>query len=85
MAHFFRQRAEVGNNHFRLALKARAKLFILRGDAHRAGIQMALPRHHAANRQQRRRAKAKFVGSKNCRQNDITREFQASVHTEREA
>ena len=65
-------------------MEPRAKRFILRGNANRAGIQMALPRHHASDCQQRRCAEAEFVGAQNCRENNVPGEFQASVHTERE-
>ena len=84
MHDFIGKRAEVRHHHFRFALEPRAKHFILRGNADGAGIQMALPRHHASDRQQRRRAEAEFVGAQNCRENNVPGEFQASVHTERE-
>src|SRR3984893_6530900 len=45
---------------------------------------MALPRHDAANRQQRSGPKSKFVSAQNGRQNNIACKFQASVHAERE-
>ena len=46
---------------------------------------MALPRHDASDGQQRRGAKAEFVRAENSGQHDIPREFQASVHAERES
>src|SRR5258707_13961471 len=61
IAHFFGKRTEVGDDHLRLALKSRAQCFVLRGDAHWAGIEMALARHDASDSEERRGAKAKFV------------------------
>ncbi len=84
VANFFGKRAEIRDDHFRLALEARAKLLVLRGDAHGTSIQMALPRHNAPNREQRRRAETKLVGAKNRSEHDIPRKFQASVHAQRE-
>ena len=46
---------------FRFALEALAKLRVLGGDAHRAGIQIAYPHHHAAHADQRRGSKAEFL------------------------
>src|SRR5438270_189120 len=85
MAHFLRERLEIGNRHFRLALEPRSEFLVLRSDSHWARVQMALPRHHASNGQQRRRAEAELIGSQNCRKHNVPRKFQASVHTEREA
>ncbi len=83
-AYFLRQRPEIRDDHLRFSTKAQPQLFILRGDAHRTSVQMALARHHATNRQQRRRAKSKLIGAKyRCNQN-VSRKFQASVHAERE-
>ena len=84
VAHFFGKRPEICNDHLRLALEPRAEFLILRRDSHGASIQMALPRHHASNRQQRRCAEAEFIRAQNCREHDIPRKFQASVHAERE-
>src|ERR1700694_4326858 len=46
---------------------------------------MALPRHDASDRQQGRGAKTEFIRAENGGQHDIAREFQASVHAERES
>ncbi len=83
LANFFREVLEIRHHHFRFSGKARAQRFVLRGDADRAGIQMALPGHDATNRQQRRGAKSKFIGAQNRRENNVARKFQASVHAER--
>jgi len=76
---------EVRDHHLRFARKFGTQFFVLRRDSHRASIEMALPRHDASDRQQGRGAKAEFVRAENGGQNDIAREFQASVHAERES
>ena len=47
----------------RLALEALAQLGILRRNAHRAGIQVALAHHDAAHGDQRRRGETEFFGA----------------------
>ena len=47
----------------RLAGELLAELRILRGDAHRAGVQVALPHHDAADHHERRRGDAVFLGA----------------------
>src|SRR5260370_18580324 len=84
MTDFFSQRTEVGDDHLRLALKPGAQLFGLRGDPHRAGIEMALARHDAPDGEERSGAKTEFVGAENSGKDDVAGEFQASVHAERE-
>src|SRR5260370_42389541 len=46
VAHFLGEGAEVGDHHLRLASKFGPQRFVLSGDAHRASIEMALPRHY---------------------------------------
>jgi hypothetical protein len=52
IADFFGEGAEVGDDHFRLAVEFRAQLFVLGGYADGAGIEMALTGHDAANGKQ---------------------------------
>src|SRR4029077_14042485 len=85
IAHLLGDRAEVGNHHFGLACEPGAQLFVLRGDSDGASIEMTLARHDASDGQQRGGAEAEFVGAENSGQHDIAREFQASVHAERES
>jgi len=66
-------------------LKSRTQFFVLRGDSHRASIEMALTGHDASNRQQGRSTKTEFIRAENSGQHDIARKFQASVHAERES
>src|SRR5581483_3330697 len=61
VANFFRELAEVGDDHFGFSGKASAKGGILRRDSNGTGIEMALARHHAANGEERSGAEAKFV------------------------
>src|SRR5271156_345725 len=63
-ANFARNPPHVTHDHFRLTGELRPKLFVLRRDSHRARVQMALARHDASHRKQRRGAKSKFVSSK---------------------
>src|ERR1700690_4255892 len=58
IADLFGEGAEIGGDHFRLSIEARAQLFVLRGDADGAGFEMALGSHDAANRQERGGAEA---------------------------
>src|SRR5229473_2312940 len=81
---FFGEETKIGNNHFRLALKTRAQRFVLRGNADGAGVQMALPGHDAADGEERGGAETEFVCAENGGKHDVTCEFQASVHAERE-
>ena len=75
---------EVRDHHFRFAIKTGAQSFVLGGDAHRAGVEVALPSHDAADGEQRSGAKAEFVGTENRGDQNIARKFQASVHAKRE-
>src|SRR6266404_6045918 len=83
-ANFFGKETEIRNNHFRLALKTRAKRFVLRGNADGASVQMALSGHNAADGEERGGAETEFVRAKNGGKDDIAREFQAPIHAERE-
>ena len=47
----------------RCALEAFAQLGVLRGDADRAGVEMALAHHDATGRDQRRGGKAELIGT----------------------
>src|SRR5438874_5944386 len=82
LAYFSRQPPEKGLNHFRFPCKTGAQFFILRRDAHRASVQVTLPRHHATESEQSSRAEAKFVGAKQSSKDHITRELEAAVHAQ---
>src|ERR1700692_892622 len=57
------QGSEKRFNHLWISGEARSQCFILRSDANRAGVEMALSRHDAANGQQGRRSEAEFFGA----------------------
>src|SRR5579872_711501 len=70
---------KVAFHHFRFAGKAQSQSFVLRGDAHRARIQMALTSHNASQREQSSRAETEFVGSQQRTDDDISSEFESAV------
>ena len=61
----FRDPVEIRHYHLRFALEPRAKFRILRGDSDGTGVEVALPRHYAADCDQRRGTESKFIGSQN--------------------
>ena len=63
------------DNVFRLSLELLAQLRILRGDAHRAGIEMTLAHHDAADRNQRRRCETILFGAKEGGNHNISTGF----------
>ena len=63
LAHFFGDEEEVVDDVLGLAGEARAQHRVLRRDADRAGVEMALAHHDAAGRDQRRGAEAELVGA----------------------
>jgi hypothetical protein len=60
-AQFFGHEEEVVDDVLRLAGEARAQHRVLRGHAHRAGVEVALAHHDAAGRDQRRGGEAELV------------------------
>ena len=63
LAHFLGDEEEVIDDVLGLALEALAQHRVLRRDADRAGVEMALAHHDAAGRDQRRGREAEFVGA----------------------
>ena len=63
LAHFLGDEEEIIDHVLGLALEALAQHRVLRGDADRAGVEMALAHHDAAGRDQRRGGEAEFVGA----------------------
>ncbi len=84
IADFFGQRAEIGCDHLWLSVETSAEFFVLRGNADRAGVEMALASHHAADREERGGAETEFVCAKECANDNIARKFQAPIDTERD-
>ena len=60
----------------------RAQLRILRRDAHGAGIEVALPHHHAPRRDERRGGEPEFVGAEQGTDDDVATGLQLAVHLE---
>ena len=85
IANFFGERAEISDDHFRLAVEFGAELFVLRGDADGAGVEMALAGHDAADGEERGGAETEFVGAEESANDDVARKFQAAVDAKRDA
>ena len=62
-----------------LAVKFRAQHRVLRCDADRAGIQMALAHHDAPGGDQRRRREAELVRAEQCTDDDVAAGFHLAV------
>src|SRR5450830_1198016 len=71
LARFFGHEEEVIDDMFRLALELGAQFRVLRGHAHRAGVQVALAHHDAAFHHQRRRREADLVGAQHRGDDDV--------------
>ena len=76
---------EIGHHHFRIAGKARAIFFILRGDARGTSVQVALARHHAADGEERSGAEAVFVGAEQRGDDDVAAGFESAVDAQSNA
>src|ERR1700719_2808011 len=63
LANLLRDEEEEINDMLRLALEFLAKRGILRGDANRAGVEMALSHHDEAHGDQRSRGEAELFGA----------------------
>src|SRR5579872_2845059 len=74
--------SEITFDHLRFAGKAHPESFVLRGDAHRARIQMALTSHNTPQRQQSSRAETEFIGSQQRTDDDISSELESAVHAQ---
>jgi hypothetical protein len=85
LAHFFGDEEEVVDDVLRRALEALAQHRVLGGDAHRAGVQVALAHHDAASRDQRRGRKAELVGAQQRADDDVAAGAQAAVDLQRDA
>ena len=64
---------EEANDVLGLAAELGAQLGLLRGDAGRAGVEMTLARHVASESDQHGRAEGEFVGTEQCRDEDVAR------------
>ena len=64
----------------RLACEPPAQLRVLRGHAHRTGVQMAGAHHHAAQRHQRRRGEPELLRAQQCADDDVAAGLELPVH-----
>src|SRR5579859_4478905 len=83
-ANFFREGAEIGDDHFRFAVETQAQGFVLCGDANGAGVEMALARHDAADGDKGRGAESEFIGAEDGADQNVAGEAEAAVHAERD-
>ena len=67
------------------ALEALAQHRVLRRDADRAGVEMALAHHDAAGRDQRRGGEAELVGAQQRADDDVAAGAQAAIDLHRDA
>ena len=78
-AKFLGEHEEEVDDVLRLAGELLAKLRVLGGDAHRAGVEVALPHHDAAHHHQRRRGDAKLLGPEQRRHRHVLRSANHAV------
>jgi hypothetical protein len=71
LAHFLGDEEEVVDDVLGLAGEALAQHRVLRRDADRAGVEMALAHHDAAGRDQRRGGEAELVGAEQRADHDV--------------
>ena len=79
LAHLLGDEEEEVDHVLRRALELGAQRRILRGDAHRAGIQMALAHHDAAHGDQRRGGEAELLGAQQRGDGDVAAGLQLAV------
>jgi hypothetical protein len=85
LAHLFGHIEEVVDDVLGLALEARAQDRILRGDADRAGVEMAFPHHDAAGGDQRRGGEAELVGTEQGADHDVASGAHAAIDLDGDA
>ena len=79
LAHFFRDEEEEVDHVLGLALELLAQCRVLRRDADRAGVQVALAHHDAAGGDQRRGREAELVGAEQRADDDVTARAHAAI------
>jgi hypothetical protein len=79
LADFLRDEEEVVDHVLGLTGEALAQDRVLRRDADRAGVEMALAHHDAAGGNQRRGGEAELVGTQKCADHDVTSRPEAAV------
>ena len=79
LPHLFRHEEEVVDHRFRLARELRAQRRILRRNAHRTRIQVALAHHDAAQCDERHRGEAELLGAQQRRNGHVAAGLQFAV------
>ncbi len=74
-----RQMQEIGDDLIRGAGELGAQVFTLGGDTGRAGVEVALPGHVAADGDQHRGAEPELLGAENRRHDDVFRGLEPAV------
>ena len=85
LAHFFGDEEEVVDDMLGLAGEALAQHRILRGDADRAGVEVALAHHDAAFDHQRRGGETEFVGAEQRADDDVAAGLHLAVDLDADA
>ena len=85
LAHLLGDEEEVIDHMLGLALEARAQDRVLRGDADRAGVEMALAHHDAACGDQRRSREAELVGAEQRADHHVAPRAHAAIDLHRDA
>ena len=85
LADLLRDEGEIVDQVFRLAGEFLAKLRVLRGDSDRAGVEVALAHHDAAERDHRRRAEREFLRAEQPRDHDIAPGLELSIRLQADA
>ncbi len=85
LAHLPGHEEEVVDHALGRALEALAQLRVLGGDAHRAGVEVALAQHHAAHRHQRRGGHPELLGPEQRGDHDVPTGAHPAVGLEADA
>ncbi len=85
LAHFLGDEEEIVDDVLGLAGKALAQHRVLRRNADRAGVEMALAHHDAAGRDQRRGGEAEFVGAEQRTDHDVASGAETAVDLHHDA
>ena len=70
---------------FRLTAEARAQLAVLRGDAHGAGVLLAIALHQAAHRDERHGGEPEFFGAQEAGDRNVAAIHQLAIGFEHDA
>ena len=79
LAHLAGEEGEIVDEVFVAPDEMAAELGILCGYAHRAGVEVALAHHHAAQHDEHRRAESKLVSPQQCHEHHVACRLQLAV------